>query len=244
MKTRVFHFLKQILPPFITNSIKKRRHPSIIKSSKSPNLSLINSYSQYQEDLILDAIFRKDDGFYVDIGANDPEKFSNTYRFYLRGWTGINIEPQPKKIALFESKRQKDINLNLGIDTEPSELDFYNLKTDTLSTFDEALAKNHCNRFKTEIEEIIPVKVDRLDQVFKDHLPPSVEIDFMSIDTEGFDTKVIMSNDWEKYRPRVVVIEVGDQVDFIMDFFDQIDYCLVYKNSCNFLFMDLKSSLF
>ena len=56
----------------------------------------VRSYSQEGEDMILRRIFGdKRLGFYVDVGAHDPRRFSNTYYFYKRGWRGINIEPRP-----------------------------------------------------------------------------------------------------------------------------------------------------
>jgi hypothetical protein len=54
-----------------------------------------NSYAQFREDTILDRFFKKSTGFYIDIGANHPDRFSNTKKFYKKGWSGINIEPNP-----------------------------------------------------------------------------------------------------------------------------------------------------
>lgn len=238
MKAKIFHFLKMVLPPFISDWIKKKRHSKIKKFDLQPNYTLINSYAQYQEDLILDGILQKKSGFYVDIGANDPEKLSNTYRFYLRGWSGINIEPQPEKFVLFEKMRIRDLNLNIGIGSEYGRMDFYKLEIDTLSTFDKKTALDHCSRFKTQIKEIINVEVWSLKEVLNKYLPKNQLIDFLSIDTEGFDLKVLNSNDWDLYRPKIVLIEVGNDDDKIVSFLMSNNYELVYKNSCNFFFLD------
>lgn len=238
MKSKIFHFLKMVLPPFITEWIKNKRHSRLITTENFPNYTLINSFAQYQEDLILDAILRKELGFYVDIGANDPKKFSNTLRFYRRGWSGINIEPQPDKIVLFEKMRNRDINLNIGIGTEIGQLDFYRLEIDTLSTFDKKTAINHCSRFKTQIKEVSNVEVWPLKEVLNKYLPNNQSIDFLSIDTEGFDLKVLKSNDWDLYRPKIVLIEVGKEGHEIVSFLRNKNYELVYKNSCNFFFLD------
>jgi len=62
------------------------------------------SYAQNFEDVILERIFKdKESGFYVDIGACHPVYDSVTYHFYLKGWSGINVEPQP---GLFPSLRR------------------------------------------------------------------------------------------------------------------------------------------
>jgi hypothetical protein len=74
------------------------------------------SYSQQGEDLVLNKVFEKKwGGFFVDVGAFEPKKYSNTYKLSLSGWTGINIEPNPNKYKLFQKERKKDINLNIGI---------------------------------------------------------------------------------------------------------------------------------
>ena len=54
-------------------------------------------------------------GYYVDIGAHHPVKYSNTYLLWLNGWSGINIDPLPNVMALFDKYRPKDINLNIVI---------------------------------------------------------------------------------------------------------------------------------
>ena len=83
---------------------------------KYPNIKPKYSYSQLGEDLILDFFLKgKGSGFYVDVGAYHPINLSNTYKFYKRGWSGINIEPNYTKFRLFEEQRSKDINLNIGI---------------------------------------------------------------------------------------------------------------------------------
>ena len=88
------------------------------KQANKPKIRLSDfySYSQYQEDLILYILlYDIENGFYIDVGAFDPIKVSVTKAFYLRGWTGINIEPQPDKKDLFDKDRPKDINLPLAI---------------------------------------------------------------------------------------------------------------------------------
>ncbi|HCX74341.1 MAG TPA: hypothetical protein DHU93_01805 [Algoriphagus sp.] len=73
--TNVYRFIKLLIPPIITFQIQKYRRTQHNKKKGlfKPNNSLIESFSQYQEDLIIDAIFRKEKGFYVDVGANDPK---------------------------------------------------------------------------------------------------------------------------------------------------------------------------
>ena len=65
------------------------------------DLYAIKCYSQEGEDMILRRIFEEKNGFYVDVGAHHPRRFSNTYYFYKQGWTGISIEPNPQAAKAF-----------------------------------------------------------------------------------------------------------------------------------------------
>jgi len=81
------------------------------------------------EDLLLDYLIRfKEKGFYVEVGANDPDAFnSHLTRFYLRGWSGINIEPQKDVLKKLESSRIRDINLNLCLGDKEEVRTFYRI---------------------------------------------------------------------------------------------------------------------
>ena len=70
-------------------------------------------YSQFGEDIILREILKKEisNGFYIDVGCYHPKKFSNTYRLYKKGWSGINIDMEEDKISLFNMVRPRDINV-------------------------------------------------------------------------------------------------------------------------------------
>jgi len=55
---------------------------------------------------------------------------------------------------------------------------------------------------------IIKVPSLRLETLLARHLPNGARVDFLSVDVEGGEMEVLCSNDWERFRPRVVVIEV------------------------------------
>lgn len=168
---------------------------------------LKRSFSQKGEDLLIERFLEGYKGMYVDIGANDPHRFSNTKRFYLRGWRGINIEPNPINYKKFQRDRPGDININCGIGTSNRTMTFYVMFPDTLSTFsdhirDELVSQGYVNERKLRI----PIKplADVLDTYSR-----GKKIDFFSIDTEGYDFNVLQSNDWEKFRPKVICLESG-----------------------------------
>jgi FkbM family methyltransferase len=166
------------------------------------------SYSQEGEDLVLERLLDyKENGFFIDIGAHHPKRFSNTYNFYLKGWQGINIDPMPNIMTLFDKIRPKDINVECGISNKTETSKYYIFNELALNTFDEAeaLSKNNNNGYK--IDRVEYVKTDTLENILDKYLPSSVMIDFMSIDVEGLDMQVLTSNNWEKYSPNYILVE-------------------------------------
>jgi len=168
------------------------------------------SYSQEGEDLILERIFgEKECGFYVDVGAHHPKRFSNTQLFYRRGWRGINIEPNPDGYASFQRHRKRDINLGFGVADQEAELVYYMFNEPALNSFDRALSDQRPNgRYRMIGTKTIPVK--RLSDILEEFLPPGTLIDFMSIDVEGLDLEVLKSNDWFRFRPACLLVEAID----------------------------------
>lgn len=166
------------------------------------------SFSQDREDLLVDALLdRKRSGFYVDVGANDPARSSNTMRFYRRGWTGINIEPNPECHRRIAAARPRDVNLNIGVSREAGKSTFYAFVPDTRSTFSAATAARLRDKGLRMVASP-SVELKPLAEVLERY-GGGRTIDFLSVDTEGFDEQVLLSNDWERYRPTVICVEAG-----------------------------------
>jgi len=167
------------------------------------------SYSQEGEDLLLARIFDpvKKDGFYVDVGAHHPVRYSNTYYFYRRGWRGINIDPIPGTVKLFKRMRPRDIAVECGIGPKKGVLRYYIFNEPALNTFSKAEARKKDHEPYRILDEI-KVPVVTLADLLEQYLPEGANIDFMSIDTEGMDYEVIASNDWTRFCPSVVMIEL------------------------------------
>src|SRR4051812_7051515 len=76
----------------------------------------LDSWAQEGEDLVLRRFFEgQRQGFYIDVGAHHPHRFSNTYFFYRRGWRGINTDPMPGCMDAFRIHRPEDINLEIAV---------------------------------------------------------------------------------------------------------------------------------
>jgi FkbM family methyltransferase len=200
------------------------------------------SYAQEGEDLILSRLFEgKTQGFYIDIGAHHPFRFSNTYFFYKKGWKGINIDAMPGSMAVFAKKRPKDINLEAAISDVPSQLTYYAFEEPALNTLDpEGYALHTASGSKLLFKK--EIKTQRLDEILDKHLPPAQNISFMSVDVEGHDLQVLQSNNWQKYRPNIVLAEVLSKnvkevmQDKVTVFLEEQGYILVAKsvNTCFF----------
>ncbi len=169
----------------------------------------VRSWSQEGEDLILNRFFdAQRSGFYVDVGAHHPKRFSNTFLFYKRGWCGINIDAMPGSMRIFNKIRPRDINLEIGISEQKGELDYFVFNETALNGFSRDLSERYEADSTYRIETVIKVEVLPLRQILNEHLPAGQAIDFMSIDVEGLDFQVLKSNDWNKYRPTYVLVEI------------------------------------
>jgi len=198
----------------------------------------INSYSQYQEDLIIDSYFKnKLKGSYVDIGAYDPNDLSNTKKFYLRGWSGINIDPNLSAIEIFNQERDRDVNLNIGISLIEGKEIFYEMNYKTLSTFSSNDAIQSTSTFKgAKIINSYEVDCKKLSTILDDY---KINVDFLSIDVEGYELQVLNSNNWQKHRPELIIIEINRNTSEIFNYMKSIDYKLIYNNHTNGIFLDL-----
>ena len=166
------------------------------------------SFSQEGEDCMLSRIFEgQKKGFYVDVGAHHPQRFSNTYRFYLKGWRGINIDAMPGSMELFKQLRPEDINLESAISDSRQVLTYYMFNEPALNGFSADIAASRADSTRWQLLDKRPIKTQTLADVLDCHLPSGQEIDFLSIDVEGIDYQVLLSNNWQKYRPKIVLVE-------------------------------------
>jgi hypothetical protein len=118
--------------------IRYLKNKGYVRLNSNPDYKFLNeSWSQEGEDLIIHRFFeRKNDGFYIDIGAHHPFRFSNTYKLFKKGWRGLNIDADDSAIDLFNQFRPNDINIYIGVAANKGELDFYKFHEIALNTFD------------------------------------------------------------------------------------------------------------
>lgn len=183
----------------------KRRYSIYSKYISCPyNLS----FSQEGEDLVLNRLFEKQKGgFYVDVGAHHPQRFSNTYFFYLKGWRGINIDAMPGSMELFEEVRPKDTNIEAAISDLSEELTYYMFNDPALNGFSKSISTDRDKIRGYKIVDRKVIKTQKLSDLLEVHLPEDQKIDFLSIDVEGLDYQVLLSNNWLKYKPTILLVE-------------------------------------
>ena len=165
-------------------------------------------YAQFYEDYILAYVFKdQKSGFYVDVGANDPDKSSVTKYFYQSGWRGINIEPIPELVEKLNTSRPEDANKGVAISDKPGELTFYKgiNNASGLSTLSPKIAASH--RAKGFEFTKIKIPVTTLNAVLDEHAKGKPEITFLNVDVEGFEKQVLSSIDFQRYQPRVIMAE-------------------------------------
>ncbi len=206
----------------------------------------VKSYSQSGEDIILSNLFENQKiGFYVDVGAYHPKFYSNTYYFYKRGWRGINIDAAPQSMKLFKKVRPRDINVEAAVSNEKRTLKFFMFDGDFkyINTFSEEFAR------KLGYKNVVEIQTTTLEEILDKYMPEGQEIDILSVDVEGLDYEVLLSNNWEKYRPKVIVVEILDLLtkegitvedilkSKIYKFLKEKNYEFFAKTSCNAIFV-------
>ena len=96
----------------------------------------------------------------------------------------------------------------LGVSDIEGELLFYQFEDGAYNTFSSDLADRVMSSGNTKLRGTISVPVRKLSTVLQDNLPFGQSIDVMSIDVEGFDFNVLLSNDWMQFRPKIILIEL------------------------------------
>lgn len=241
--------LKQIAKTILPQNVIEKLN--IIKKNYFDGYAL-KSYSQEGEDMILRRLFEKQKkGFYVDVGAHNPKRFSNTFFFYKNGWRGINIDAMPNSMCLFNKIRPRDINIEIPISDKKQKLNYYMFNEPALNTFSKEIADKRADKNDYKIISEKEMETSTLEEIFKKYLPYSQEIDFMSIDVEGLDLQVLKSNNWKQFRPKFVLVEIlGSSIKDIANskeykYLSEFEYEIFAKtvNTVIFRRMDIKKAL-
>ena len=159
------------------------------------------SYSQCGEDIIVRRVLGKlgiKKPTYLDVGANDPVKLNNTYLFYTKGGKGVLVEPDPDLCKILKKVRPNDTIINAGIGTdEEGTADFYIMSNKLLNTFSPEEAENISKYDSNKVEQTVEVPLLNINHFIKDSFTSCPN--FISIDIEGLDFKVVNSLNFDQY---------------------------------------------
>lgn len=162
------------------------------------------SHAQNFEDVTLwRALKDVEGGFYIDVGAYDPDHDSVTRAFSDRGWRGINIEPLAAKHLLLEARRPLDINLAAVAGASAGSVEFYEVAGTGLSTVDAALAAEHAKHGFAVVHH--SVQQVTLAEICDEHAPAVIH--FLKVDCEGNEKAVLAGADFARHRPWIVLLE-------------------------------------
>ena len=166
------------------------------------------SYSFGGCDLLIDHIFKsKKKGFYLDVGCQHPVSNNNTYLLYRRGWSGINIDLDPKNIRLFNLERPKEINICKCVSSNNSKKDLFFFHSGSpINSLEKKTTKDKSNFSLKKIETFT------LNSILEDY--KIQHIDYFNLDVEGHELDVLNNFNIQKYKPKVISVEF---IDFQMN---------------------------
>lgn len=195
------------------------------------------SFSKSGDDLqIMKLITGLGAGTYVDVGSWHPIKASNSYFFYVRGWEGLCIDPNPELSDLYIRCRPTDSFVNCAIGNDSNSLSYYMLpdSQSSMNTLNVEFLK--ARHLESAVQRVVEVPVRSLANVLNEHLPTDKRFDFMDIDVEGSDLAVLKTNDWSIFQPEIVLVETSvaiseDVASETTEFMSDAGYRLVGKSN-------------
>tara|TARA_B100001093_G_scaffold378500_1_gene363783 strand:+ start:749 stop:1486 length:738 start_codon:yes stop_codon:yes gene_type:complete len=201
--------------------------------------------TQMGEEKKLLTYFKKNyKGRYVDLGCFHPTRHNNTFDFHKKGWKGINIDLNPLTIDLFNFARPKDINLCAAISNDNKAKNLYfsgNLSSQN------TLEKKHTKWLKSEFGydskkfSTKRIKTQKIGDILEKY--KFYKIDFMNIDVEGHEIKILKTLNLKKFRIKYFCIEIltydnhsKENKKKIINFFKKNNYKFKYTSKINYIF--------
>ena len=194
-----------------------------------------------EDTAVLDYFKDKKNGFYVDVGCYHPIHRNNTHLLNKQNWNGVNIDTSEFSIDLFNHMRPKDLNYNCAISNRNEIIKlFYQKELSQLSTTVRDQAKTV---FQGNIKEK-EIQAFTLDEILSEGKFKNNKIDFLDIDVEGADLKVLEGLSFDVYKPELVSVEIhakeikkNDIYKFLID----KNYELLWSGVFSHIFRRLKN---
>lgn len=209
------------------------------------------SFSQCGEDIIMlflaEHILHLEEIYYLDLGANDPMKFNNTYLFYKKGWHGVSVDPNSYFKKLYKSTRPDDKFVCAGVGVENSKIKFFEIEPHTLSTFSEQEAKYYTSSGVHTIKSIENKPVHTVEKILKKYCRKKPNL--MTIDIEGFDLEILKSINFSDWKPDIICAETleyspsgnGKKIKSIIKLLEDVGYIVYADTYINTIFVSKES---
>ena len=190
-----------------------------------------------EDTAILDYFKDKKSGFYVDVGCYHPIHRNNTYLLHKQNWRGINIDVSQFSVELFDHLRPDDLNYNCAVSNKNETVKlFFQKELSQLSTIENDQAKKV---FQGNIKEK-EIQAFTLDEILNRDKYKDVKIDFLNIDVEGADFKVLNGLSFQKFNPELICVEIHDKEikeSKIYNFLKDKNYQLIWSGVFSHLFL-------
>ena len=179
--------------------------------------NLTNKGIPFDLKLNEEIFFNKENGFFIELGAYDGLIQSNTAFFEKsKNWTGILIEVSRERYEECVKNRPKSICFNTACGAED----------------DNQISLNHENGLMTKVVDggEYTCQTTTLETII-DKCEINKNIDFLSLDVEGYELEVLKGLNLKKYEPNYMLIELWDSNEYdVKTFLQKNDY----KCLCNY----------
>ena len=203
------------------------------------------SYSQFNDDIFIKKFFQNKIGTYVDIGCHHPFKLNNTYLLYKKRWNGLNIDLMKINIDLFNIWRPRDKNICAAISSKNKTSSVYIPNNNILST-EISIVESYANMIKEHFKNSFikkKIKVFTFENIIKNHKIKLEKFDFLKIDIEGEDYKVLKNINLKKYNPELICIEdrieKEENKNKIDKYLRSLKYELIFRSPVNLFYQKL-----
>jgi len=203
------------------------------------------SYSQFNDDIFIKKFFQNKIGTYVDIGCHHPFKLNNTYLLYKKRWNGLNIDLMKINIDLFNIWRPRDKNICAAISSKNKTTSVYIPNNNILST-EISIVESYANMMKEHFKNSFikkKIKVFTFENIIKNHEIKLEKFDFLKIDIEGEDYKVLKNINLKKYNPELICIEdrieKEENKNKIDAYLRSLKYKLIFRSPVNLFYQKL-----
>jgi FkbM family methyltransferase len=174
----------------------------------------MQSFSQHGQDaFVYETFFKSKDGqgYFVDVGAYDGVTFSNSLFFERHlGWSGICIEPLPAAFEKLQGSRTA-VCLNCAVADRDGKGEFVDVDMPNFGKMYSGLRAEYDQRHVQILNaymtgaRLIEVPLRRLADILDEN--GVRKIDYLSVDTEGGELKILKSIDLKSYDVGVISVE-------------------------------------